>query len=431
MANTFSFLTNKEAATLVPGGLKVQFPLGLRIRQKFDRSHLSDVQAAVRRELSRPEIKASLPKEGRIAVAVGSRGIADLDKVVQSVISSLKEAGYTPFIVPSMGSHGGANPVRQAWILAEYGISQERLGVEVVSSLDVVKLGEVADGVPVYFSRDALEADGIVVINRIKLHTCFRGPIESGLVKMLTIGLGKHEGARALHHQGFPSFPKLLPEAAKVILDKAPVSFGVALVENAYEQLCHVEAVPAGEILDREPELLKLAISRMGRILTDKIDLLIVDEIGKNISGDGMDPNITGRYCEPSMRGRGGPEVQKIVVLGLTKETEGNGIGIGMADITTEEVLNRLDFQQMYTNSATSRALNASAVPVVMPTARDALALGLLTLHRTTPEKARVVRIKNTLELGEIWVSQAVWEELKERDDVEALGELEPLSEIW
>lgn len=431
MANSGAIISSEQAASLVPGGLQTPFPLGLRIRQKFNPQAIDEVAAVVRKELARPEVRASLPKQGRIAVAAGSRGIARLSEVVSAVVTVLQEEGYEPFVIPAMASHGGADPMRQAHILEEYGISTETMGVPVVSSMEVAKLGEISEGVPVYFSSDALEADGIVVINRVKPHTCFRGPTESGIIKMLTIGLGKHEGARALHHQGFPRFAKLLPEAAKVVLDKAPVSFGVALVENAYENLCHIEAVPYDRILEREPEILQMARERMGKILTDQIDLLIVDEIGKNISGDGMDPNITGRYCEPSMAGQGGPDVQKIIVLGLTEETGGNGIGIGMADISTQEVLDQLDFQQMYTNSATSRILNASHVPVIMPSTREALALGLLSLNRTTAEKARVVRIKNTLELGEIWVSRSIWEELKNRDDVEALGDLEPLGETW
>ncbi|HHY33542.1 MAG TPA: DUF2088 domain-containing protein [Firmicutes bacterium] len=408
-------------------GVDVPLPRGLWVRQPLERGKITDIRSVLSEKMARSGVEARIRKGGRVAIAVGSRGLAGLPEIVASVAEAVRARGARPFIVPAMGSHGGATAEGQRQVLADYGISERTLGIEVRASMDVVEVGRLTSGVPVYFGREAYEADGVIVINRVKPHTCFRGPIESGLAKILTIGLGKHVGATSLHAAGFSRFPELIPEAARLILARTRVLFGVATVENATGEVALIEVVPAEDILRREPELLQIARRKMGRFLFDSCDVLVVDEIGKDISGDGMDPNVTGRYSEPTMAGVGGFQAQRIVVLGLTAEAHGNASGIGVADITTQDVLDRIDFVQMYTNAVTSRVLASARLPIVVPTARDAVALALLTVTGVRPEQARVVRIRNTLELERIWVSESMWEELSGRPGFEALTSVAPM----
>ena len=396
------------------------------MEQHFDPSHVANLAETIAHELERPHTGDHLRPGARVALAVGSRGIVRLAEITRAVAEEVRRRGATPFVVPAMGSHGGATAEGQRQILAGYGVDEPAVGAPVHSSMDTVELGRLPDGTPVYFDRAASEADGIILINRIKPHTGFHGPIESGLVKMIAIGLGKHRGAGAMHHRGYPSFSRLLPEVARFSMSCMPILFGVAVVENAFGQIAHLEAVPAAHILAREPELLTLARERMGRLLVERLDLLIVDEIGKNISGIGMDPNITGRFEEPSVVG--GVQIQKIVVLRLTPETHGNAYGIGMADVTTQDVLEGIDFAATYTNAATSAVLAAARVPVVAPTARDAVVLAYRTLTGVTPGQAKIVRIRNTSELHRIWMCEHLWEESSGRPDLRSLSSPQPLA---
>ncbi|MCL4517394.1 MAG: DUF362 domain-containing protein [Firmicutes bacterium] len=417
----------EAASGLRPEGLEIPLPLGRWVRQRFDASHVEDLRQVVQEQFRQYELAARIPHGGRIAIAVGSRGLARLPEIVAAVAEAVRKCGAEPFVVPAMGSHGGATAAGQRQILADYGVSESALGIEVRASMDVVEVGRLPSGMPVFFDREAFQADGVIVINRVKPHTCFRGATESGLIKMLTIGLGKHKGASMLHTVGFPQFSRLLPEAAGLILSRARVLCGVASIENAFEDVAALEVIPAERILQREPELLRIAREKMGRILLDSCDVLIVDEIGKNISGDGMDPNVTGRYSEPTMSGAGGLQAQKVVVLRLTPESHGNASGIGVADIITQRAFEEIDFVSTYTNAVTSTVLSSVRIPVVVPTARQAAALALLTVNGTTPEKARVVRITNTLQLERIWVSESLWQEIAARPEFEALTEPYPL----
>lgn len=421
-----SFLPPGAERRLLPGDPDDPLPLGRWVEQHFDPSHVANLAETIGHELARPHTGDHLRPGARVALAVGSRGIVRLAEITRAIADEVRRRGATPFVVPAMGSHGGATAEGQRQILAGYGVDEPAVGAPVRSSMDTVELGRLPDGTPVYFDRAASEADGIILINRIKPHTGFHGPIESGLVKMIAIGLGKHRGAGAMHHRGYPSFSRLLPEVARFSMSRMPILFGVAVVENAFGQIAHLEAVPAAHILVREPELLAMARERMGRLFVERLDLLVVDEIGKNISGVGMDPNITGRFEEPSVSG--GAQIQKIVVLRLTPETHGNAYGIGMADVTSQDVLEGIDFAATYTNAATSSVLAAARVPVVAPTARDAVALAYRTLTGVTPGQAKIVRIKNTLELHRIWMCEHLWEESSGRPDLRSLSSPEPLA---
>lgn len=410
----------------------IRLPQGLKVRQKFPRPTEADVEASVRREFEREPFKSYLLPGGkmgpgkRVAITAGSRGIASIARITAAIVDVLKQAGASPFIIPAMGSHGGATAEGQVKVLEEYGITESSVKAPIVSSMETVEVGKLSTGSPIYFSKDALLADAIVVVNRVKAHTTIRGPIESGLQKMLIVGLGKHKGATAVHLEGFRDMPARIQEAAAIVLKVAPVVMGIAIVENAYDEVARIEAVDAPDIPRRDQELLTEAKSLMGKILFDELDVLVVDEIGKNISGTGMDPNVTGRYAYSWLTG--GPMVNKLVVLRLTPESHGNATGIGLADITCKGLIKDLDIYPTYINCITSTNLISPKIPVVMPTEKDAVALAIKTCNVQDQEMVKLVRIKNTLELRTIWISRALWEACKDRGDIEPLGEVGPMA---
>jgi hypothetical protein len=389
-----------DLADVLPAGL----PAWALVRQRLDRREIEDVGDAVRAALQ--PMAASMPAGARVCLAVGSRGIDRIDQVVAATVAWLREAGAQVFIVPAMGSHGGATAEGQLEVLASYGITPESVGCEIRSSMETVELGEVRPGVPVFLDRTAVEeADLIVPINRVKPHTDFTGPIESGLAKMLAIGLGKQHGADTFHRQGFATFHELLPEVAAFTLAHAAVPFGLALVENGYARLVHLEAVPAARILEREPELLLMARAAMARLPLAAIDVLVLDAIGKDISGLGMDSNVVGRYYS----GPTGtpPTIQRIVVRDLTAETEGNAVGLGMADVVLRRAVERMDARTTYVNCITAKTPEGARVPITVDTDREALAVALACCLQVTPETARIVRARDTKHLEWLYVSEA------------------------
>src|SRR5699024_533475 len=330
----------------------IPLPKMVKVRQSFESKKVDDVEAALDAEFSQEHIRQMVKPGMEIAVAVGSRGVDQIVTVTRKTVAFLKELGAKPFIVPSMGSHGGATAEGQTGVLAHLGVTEDSVGAEIRSSMEVVEIGKLENGLPVYIDKFASEADGIVVINRVKPHTAFRGTVESGIMKMMTIGLGKQKGAEACHQLGFEHMGKHIILMANLMMEKMPMLFGVATVENAFDKVAHVEVLTPEVIEARETELQKMAKQYLPKINFDKIDVLVIDEIGKNISGDGMDPNITGRY--PTPYAHGGPDVNKMVVLDLTPETEGNANGVGTADFTTQRLIDKTDWDAMYANGLTS-----------------------------------------------------------------------------
>ena len=314
-----------------------------RVRQQFDNRRLEDVAGTVRAQLARPEVRETIRPGARIAVAVGSRGIRDLYTVVETTVSCLKEMGAEPFIVSAMGSHGGGTEEGQREVLAGYGITPENLGVPVITSVDTVLLGHAPSGRPIWFDRTAFEADLVVPINRIKLHTDFVGPLQSGLCKMLVIGLGNHKGCSAVHEEDPEHFAQIIEETARVILEKAPIGFGVAVLENAYDQTSQVEAVPARGLIEREKELVLQARANMPCILLPEADVIVCQEIGKDVSGAGFDPNILGRSSVLKTFVLHIPRYQKLVLTRVTEASHGNGIGIGLFDVVTRQAAEAVD----------------------------------------------------------------------------------------
>ncbi|SCW39106.1 protein of unknown function [Paenibacillus tianmuensis] len=399
----------------------IPIPQMVRIRQKFDGTRLERPTEDLERELAKPGAIDRIKPGQQVAVAVGSRGVANIAAFTRTTIDAIKRAGAHPFIVPCMGSHGGATAEGQKEVLHHLGVTEEAMGVLIRSTMEVVQIGQLPNGLPVYVDKYAYEADAIVVINRVKPHTAFRGKIESGIMKMISIGLGKQKGAEACHQLGFKYMAENVPAMARIMLEKLPILFGVALVENAYDETCIVEVLPAAQMEERERVLLEIAKSRLPKILFDQIDVLVIDYIGKNISGDGMDPNITGRY--PTPYAHGGPDVSKMVVLDTTPETKGNANGVGTADFTTQRLVDKMDLAATYANGLTSTVCAPTKIATTLENDLYAIKAAVKTCNILDYTQCRLVRIRDTLHLGEIEISVNLLEEAKRHPDIEILSE--------
>ena len=394
------------------------------VRHRMDAAEIGDVRAAVRAALE-PVMSAITPG-ARVCLAVGSRGIDRIDEVVAAAVERMREAGAEMFIVPAMGSHGGATAEGQLEVLASYGITPESIGCEIRSSMESVELGEVRPGVPVFVDRHAFEdADLIVPINRVKPHTDFTGEIESGLMKLIAIGLGKQKGADTFHRQGFATFHELIPAVATYTLAHAPIPFGLALVENRLARLMHVETVLAGRIAERERELLVMARNAMARLPLAAIDLLVLDFIGKDISGLGMDSNVVGRYYTGPTGA--GPAIQRIVVRDLTDETEGNAVGIGMADVVLRRAVERIDHRKTYMNCITAKTPEGARVALTVDTDREALDVALACCIKVTASEARIARISDTKHLEWLYASAALVPDLLATGVCEVVRGVQPI----
>lgn len=399
----------------------IPMPKMIKIRQKFDASKVEQPLQALQKELDRTAALAPIQRGQEVAIAVGSRGVAHIDGFTKTVVDAVKQAGGKPFIVPCMGSHGGSTAEGQTEVLHHLGVSEEKMGAPIRSSMEVIKIDQLANGLPVYVDKYASEADAIIVINRVKPHTAFRGPVESGIMKMISIGLGKQKGAEACHQLGFAHMAEFVPEMANLMINKLPILCGVALVENAYDETCRVEVLPAGEIYDREVELQAEAKERLPKILFPQLDVLVIDYIGKNISGDGMDPNVTGRY--PTPYASGGPEVNKMVVLDLTEQSKGNGNGVGTADFTTQRFVDKMDKPGTYMNGLTSTVCAPTKIPTTLENDLLAIKAAIKTCNILDYNTCRMARIKDTLHLGEIEISVNLLDEARQHPDIEILGD--------
>lgn len=397
----------------------IPIPPMLSIRQKFDGAHIADIPAKINEELDKPGVLERITPGQRIALAAGSRGIHNLAEIVKSTIDRLKKSGAEPFIIPCMGSHGGATAEGQLDVLRQLGITEQSMETPILSSMETVQIDTLDNGLPVYVDQYALEADAIVVINRIKPHTAFRGPYESGLLKMIAIGLGKQKGAEAIHRLGFKHMAENMPKAALAIMRRLPIVLGIAIVENAYDQTYAIEAIPVEHIERRERELLIEAKERIPRILFNQIDVLIVDNIGKNISGDGMDPNVTGRF--PTPYASGGPEVTKIAALDLTPHSKGNAAGIGLADFTTQRLVDKMNREATYANGLTSTVCLPCNIVTTLENDLYALKAAVKTCNIADYNQCRMVRIQDTLHLGEIQISASMLQEARNHPDIDIL----------
>ena len=403
----------------------MSLPKMVRVQQKFNAQAVSDIPGAVGTELEKLNLQSLVKPHDTVAITAGSRGVANLAIVVKSVVGELKKIGAKPFIVPAMGSHGGATAEGQREVIRHYGITEESVGAPVISSMDVLQIGETTDGLPVLVSKDAYEADHMVILNRVKSHTDFGGPVESGLMKMLAIGLGKREGANLYHRAFFQtSFYHVITTVGRIVLSTGKVAFGLGLLENAYGQTAKIAAMRAPDLEVTEEKLLIEVKELAGRLPFDELDLLIVDKMGKNISGTGMDTKVIGRMMQNFEPEPEKPAILRILVLDLTEESNGNACGIGFADFTTTRLVNKIDRPATYMNSVTALGPQKSRIPFYYDTDREAIATALETVGLTKPKDCRVVRIESTLHLSEVRISSALLEEAKSRPDLEIIGEL-------
>ena len=406
---------------------EIEFPGMAKIRQKLEAPRLENIAQELREGIARSRLKERVKPNDEVAVTAGSRGIANIVQITATIVEELKKLGVRPFIVPAMGSHGGATADGQIEVLAGYGITEDSVGAPIRSSMEVVKIGEIKDQVPVFMDKIALGSDAIVVVNRIKPHTSFRGPFESGLMKMLAIGLGKHEGASLVHSFGSRGLREMVPEAARVMMSKANFVLGVGILENAYDETARIVVLDPEDFEKEEPRLLEEARRLMPRLPFDGIDILIVDELGKNISGTGMDTNIIGRLLIRGEKEFEKPRINKIIVLDVTPSSHGNAIGVGLADIITRRLVNKIDYHAMYTNVLTAGFLNRAFVPLTCEPDKEAIATAISTFKRKDPGRLKVMRIKNTLKIEKLYISEPLLEEARARDDVQILGEIEPM----
>lgn len=386
-----------------------EIPCFYKVSYQKPDDHIEDIEAAVNDAIASRDLLARIRPGQRIAVAVGSREIQHMPRIVRAVVQCIADAGATPFIIPAMGSHGGATAEGQIEVLRGYGITPEAMGAEIHSSMETAYIGDTKSGLPVHIDCNALAADGIVPIGRIKPHTDFRGPVESGMAKMMAIGLGKQYGANLCHKLGFPNMSKNVSEIAGVMIAKAPLLFSMGIIENGYHNTHRIVAVPAETTLEEEPALLNLAKELMLSIPFEKVDILIVDEIGKDISGAGMDPNVTGRSA---VNGKSKPFVERIVIRDLTNKSHHNATGMGNGDVITRRFYDKIDMQATYPNSITACDCNGFRIPIVMDS--DSLALRF-ALHTTTEADAktgyRAMWIRNTVSMHDFYVTERLRQE--------------------
>lgn len=401
----------------------MSFPRMFRVRQTFDATRVDDIPGTVQRQLERLHLGQRIQPGQSVAITAGSRGIANIARITRAVVDHVKSLGGLPYIVPAMGSHGGGTAAGQCEILAGYGISPDAMGCEIRASMETIIVDQTPQGIPVHFDKYASQADHVIVVGRVKPHTGFVGDVESGLHKMMLIGLGKHEGAK-IYHRAIAnySFMEIITAVAQSVIRKCGVVAGVAIVENAYDETALIEAVPPENFLSREAELLKLAIDWLPRLPFDTCDLLMIDRIGKNISGTGMDTNVVGRkFNDHAATPQDRANCRRIFVRGLTDETHGNATGIGMAEFTNQRTIDAVDRKITAINSLTGLHPTAAMLPIAFDTDREVIAAALQTIGLIEPPDSRVQHISDTLHLAECLVSEAYWSAAREREDLTIL----------
>lgn len=407
-----------------------RYPRMFRLRQKFDARHVENVTAEVMSQLEAIALKNQIRPGQTVAITAGSRGVAHIGQITRAVVDHFKTLGAVPFIVPAMGSHGGGTAEGQLQVLEHYGITPEKMGCELRASMETVIVDRTAQGIPVHFDKHAFGADHVFVVGRVKPHTGFVGDVESGLHKMMLIGLGKHEGAK-IYHRAIAdySFMEIITAVAASVIAKCRVIGGLAIVENAYDETALIEAVAPQRFLEREKVLLKLAIEWLPRLPFTYADLLIIDKIGKNISGTGMDTNVVGRkYNDHAATDRDKVRCKRIFVRGLTEETHGNATGIGLSEFTNQRTADSIDRKITAINCVTGLHPTGAMIPIAYETDREVVSTALHTCGLVEPEDSKVIQIQDTLHLAEVIVSEAYLPELSGRKDLEQVSDLSDMA---
>jgi hypothetical protein len=396
----------------------IQLPNLAPVRQHLISDHIADIDAEVRTQLDASQLRQRIQPGMRVAVGLGSRGISTIRDIVTPLIETLLDWGAQPFLVPAMGSHGGGTAEGQRDVLIGYGLA--KLGVPILSNMESVQIGTTPEGMPVYTDTHASKADAIIVINRIKPHTAFRNDWESGLMKMLAVGFGKEQGAATIHGWGLRD---AMPAAARVVLAKLPVVAGIGIVENGNHRPVAIEVIPAAQIEAREPALLTLAWQHLPRIPLEPLDLLVLQEIGKDISGTGMDLNVVGMWRRTG--GAPQPDFRVIAALDLTPNSHGNAVGVGYCDLIPQRLADKIDRHVTYTNCLTAGNFNGGKLPITLATDLDVISAAL---PRTASSQARMVVARNTLDLGLLWVSESLLPQLASVPTLEQIGPPHPLT---
>ena len=387
----------------------IALPKMFRAKQTFPRETIppEKIPQVVEAQIAQPLFSEKIKPGMSIAITAGSRGIANVSIITKAVVDAVKRRGANPFIVPAMGSHGGATAEGQLEVLASYNITPETMGCPIRSSMEVVELGISDTGLPVYMDKNAYESDGVILSCRLKPHNAFRGKVESGPCKMMAVGLGKQKGAERVHSEGMGKIGENILSIAQVMLAKGPILFAIPCIENAYDETCRIEAIDAKDILTREPELLKFAFDNMPSLLVGEGDVLIVDETGKNYSGTGVDPNITGTFSTEFAHG--GVNVQRTCFLDLSDESHGNSLGVGLANAITKRFFDKIDLEMMYPNCITSTVLTSARIPCIVYSDKEAIQLCVRTCNGIDQKNVRIIRIPNSLHIGSIMLSEAYY----------------------
>ena len=406
-------------------------PRWVRVRQRLDDTSVGDIAQAIAAEFAKPGVGDAIKPGTQVALTAGSRGIDAIAEILKACVEQIKQRGATPFIVTAMGSHGGATVEGQLSIIHHYGITEEAMGCEIRASMETVQLGFVEETVPVWFDRIAFEqADVVIPVGRVKPHTDFVGPVESGMMKMIAIGLGKQKGAEYFHARGFRLFDRLIPAVARFTLSKVNIPFGIATVENGYSHCSLLEAVPADRIWEREQELLNIARERIGTLPGQALDVLIIDEIGKDVSGAGADPNVINRDVAGLVDRQAlgfTPTIQRIIMRDLTPDTEGNATGIGMGDVVLRQLVAKIDELKTYMNMITSKGPEGARIPMMMDNDRQALYIALACCLDTQVETARIARIRSTKYVEDMWVSEPFLNQVLASGRVDVVNEPGPI----
>lgn len=405
----------------------IQFPRVAFAEQRFPRPTF-DLSNSNLSHLFQSGLPAKQIQGKRIAVTAGSRGISNMADILKALIQTVRSMGGKPFIIPAMGSHGGGTPEGQLHILADYQIAPEAMGVAIDPSIETVCIGKTGDDIPVHIARSAYEADGVIVVNRIKPHTDFTGEVESGLMKMITVGLGKVDGAQAFHSRTSEyDYEYLVQTIARRTLETGKILCGIAILENAYHETAGIEVIASHQIEEREKELLVRAKELMPSLPVEKADILIIDRIGKDISGVGMDPNITGRRYRVNTHWQETPDITRIVAMDLTEKSAGNAVGIGLADFCSKRLVDKMNKRFTYLNAITSRNTICANIPIYFDTDRETLEQTLASIGTATPESLRLLRIRDTLSLIRIEASEALLPELRNNPTISQLSGLHEL----
>jgi len=400
-----------------------------KIKQNFNKTKIDNLSEYIYHSFKDSDLKNRVKPGDKIGITVGSRGITNIKLIVKQIIFELKKINASPFILTAMGSHGGATSEGQRQVLASYGITEKEMDVPILSSMETIQIGKVEDRIPIYFSKDAMQADGIIALNRVKMHTDFKSNIvESGMSKILVMGLGKATGARSIHSLGVYGLKNVIPQAVKLIIRRAPIIQGVGILENSYNQTMKISFVSPENIISSDSELLKISKEVMPVLPIEEFDVVITQEIGKNISGTGFDTNVIGRLYINGEKEIIKPRIKRLVVFDITEESNGNALGIGLADITTRHLVDKINYKDMYANAITSTFLNRTKIPIIADTEREAVEIAVKTCWKLEQSNLKLLIMKNTSNLEYLYVSKAIYNEIKDSKRIEACGDWEQLS---